>query len=615
MRKTNRREVLAMGTSAAALTLLGAGADKPKPLFGKKEPPLKADQTVSDLAFVHMPPPTRVEGVGLVAGLDGTGSDPEPSVFRQKLVNRLRQAQLPNIEKMLQSKQYSMVIVRGEIPAGITPEDRLDVEISLTQASATQSLAGGTLLETELSVVGVADGKLLEGKVMAKAHGPVLTGSKGQPDDLRSGRVLGGARCKQETPCVLTIKRDHQSVKTAALLEGVVGKRFFYMDGLSQKSMAQAVKSDKHLILHVPKIYHQNPARFFQVLMLMPIFDEPSLRQRRVEAWSRELLDPKTAGTAALKLEGIGANAVATLKTGLASPDANVRFFAAESLAYLNDGSGSEVLAQAVLTRPNDFRAFALAAMAATDDPASLMKLRELMSYPDKEVRYGAFNALRTLDEQDAFLGRVRVRHDDPLPDPEEIDGDEMAYQIAKARKASRARPDPFHLYLVDCEGPPMIHVSNARRAEIVVFGKRQKLLTPCVLGGAGSVLINGAVDDQEVQVARVDPSDPAVPELKVSSRPEVGAVIREAANLGAGYPEIVAILQAAERQKNLEGPLVVDAIPAPKPAYDKAQLASEKADGDAKKDPGLKRTSGEGSGPGRRILDRFRRDRSREKK
>ena len=55
------------------------------------------------------------------------------------------------------------------------------------------------------------------------------------------------------------------------------------------------------------------------------------------------------------------------------------------------------------------FRAYALAALAALDEPAAHMKLRKLMDEPSIEVRYGAFNALRTLDPTDPFLGLVRV--------------------------------------------------------------------------------------------------------------------------------------------------------------------------------------------------------------
>ena len=55
------------------------------------------------------------------------------------------------------------------------------------------------------------------------------------------------------------------------------------------------------------------------------------------------------------------------------------------------------------------FRVYALAALAAMDQPASHLKLRKLMDEPEIELRYGAFNALRTLDPHDPFLGLVRV--------------------------------------------------------------------------------------------------------------------------------------------------------------------------------------------------------------
>ena len=58
------------------------------------------------------------------------------------------------------------------------------------------------------------------------------------------------------------------------------------------------------------------------------------------------------AGEAALKLECIGANAIPTLKRGIESNDRDVRYFAAEALAYLNDDSGVEILADAAANRP-----------------------------------------------------------------------------------------------------------------------------------------------------------------------------------------------------------------------------------------------------------------------
>ncbi len=44
--------------------------------------------------------------------------------------------------------------------------------------------------------------------------------------------------------------------------------------------------------------------------------------------------------------------------------------------------------------------------------------------------------------------------------------------------------------------------------------------------------------------------------------------MLRQVANLGAKYPDIVNILRAASNQKNLPGPLVVDAVPGASPVY-----------------------------------------------
>ena len=65
--------------------------------------------------------------------------------------------------------------------------------------------------------------------------------------------------------------------------------------------------------------------------------------------------------------------------------------------------------------------------------------------------------------------------------------------------------------------------------------------------------------------------------------------MIRRTANLGAKYPDIVAILQAAERQKNLSGPLVIDAVPGSSPVYLEAAIFGK--DTTAKKDEAVKPT------------------------
>ena len=124
------------------------------------------------------------------------------------------------------------------------------------------------------------------------------------------------------------------------------------------------------------------------------------------------------------------------------------------------------------------------------------MKLRKLMDEPEIELRYGAFNALRTLDPNDPFLGQVRV-----IDEPKRSDDDEPSDSMAVAiRRPARRREDPFSLYIVDSEGPALIHVSRSRRSEIVVFGRDQRLLPPIVLD-TGSIFLNAAESDDKLEL------------------------------------------------------------------------------------------------------------------
>jgi len=588
----------------AALALIQTGAS---PAKKKKEPPPpKVSETVGDLAFVVSRGETKLEGVGLVVGLNNTGADPPPSWYRKQLVDEMSKAGVEKPEKLLTSTQVSMVIVRLKIPIGVSPKDKLDVQIEVPPACGTTSLAGGYLLLTRLHEVLLAGGSPKTGADLALAHGPVMIGTLAKPDDPKVGRVLGGGRVKKDYPYTLAIKDNRKSFHTSRMLETIVNERFHQTEDGRQKGVATA-KTDSYLVLKVPTLYHQNQEHFFRVVQLLPMVDGPELRERRIAAWTKELQDPKTAGIAALKLEGIGRSAVEPLKSALTNSNAQIRFFCAESLAYLNDISGVETLAETVARTP-DFRAYSLAALAALDQPASHLKLRKLMDDPAIEVRYGAFNALRTLDPRDPFLGHIRVLDEPKREDDEEEEGpDAMALAIASASRRNRARQDdPFSLYVVDSEGPPLVHVSRTRRPEIVIFGRQQKLMPPIVLG-AGAILLNAAINDEKVELSKIVPSRFGDTDMKLTTTLDLAEVIRRTANLGASYPEVVSILESANRQKNLCGELVVDAVPNPSRLYLEAILGKDTT---AKRDAALMRTAAEtAKSKHRRFFGLFRRE------
>ncbi len=581
MRRTNPGQTRWIGALVAGAALIFTGAGK------KKEPaPPKIEETVGDVASI-IGTDFKVEGVGLVMGLDNTGSDPAPSWQRTKLLDEMRKSGVPHPEQLFQTKQFTLVTVRATVPAGSSLDDKFDVEIEMSPSTATTSLAGGWLVTTQLAQRAKTKEGDKDDKVIASAVGPVMIGNNARPTDPKIGRILGGGHIKEDSPYALTIKEARRSGRTSQLLQNVINNRFHQTAGSDQKGMAVA-KTDSLLILKVPKTYHHNQDRYHKIIKLLPLVDNPELREQRTDKWGRDLLDPKKTGLAALRLEGLGPGAAPKLRAALGSPDDTVRFFAAEALAYLNDSEGdsAKVLAETAKKKP-EFRSYALKAMAATDQSASLLHLRSLMNESEFELRYGAFDALRTLDPTDPFLGKASVLDELPTPDT-----DDMAMQITSAvpkRKATR-REEPFSLYIVDCEGPPMIHVARNTRSELVIFGKSQKMLTPLVLGSGGPLLLNAADGDEMVQISKITEKTLDSPRKKLSSSLEVADVVRQMANIGASYPEVATLLGAASVQKNLPGPYVVDALPTPNKAYEEVQLS----DAVIKKDDSLKKTSAE---------------------
>ncbi len=594
---------LAVAALAALLVPAVAGPISTK----KKTRPLKINETVGDLAYVVSNGEMMVEGVGLVTGLDNTGGDSPPSQYRTMLLNEMTKANVEHAERWLASPQLSIVLVRMTIPMGVGPTDPIDVQVEVPPNCPTKSLAGGYLMRTRLFRVSYGKhGEALRDHELAIAQGPIMLGVPGRPDDLKVGRVLGGGRVKKEYPYTLVIQQNRESFATAKMLETVINQRFHQTEDGHQKGAATG-KTSSFLVLRVPELYHQNQARYFRVVRSLSIIDGPELRARRQAAWSKELLDPKTAGVAALKLEGLGTGAVEPLKEGLKSQDPQVQFFSAEALAYLNDTSGVEVLGRTA-TQQKDFRAYALAALASLDQSASHMMLRKLMDEADVEVRYGAFNALRTLDPTDSYLGQVHVLEEPKPAEEAGAAGESMAMEIAVSSRRRRHVEDPFALYVVDSEGPPLVHVSRTRRTEIVVFGRQQKLLTPVEIGvDGGDILVKAGDEDDKVELIKIVPSAGVGGDAKVTSSLELGEVVRRAAALGARYPQIVALLEQANKQHNLAGRLVVDAVPATSPAYLEAIMGRDRQ---AKRDDAVGRAKGEATGSRwRRLLGLFNRE------
>ena len=88
------------------------------------------------------------------------------------------------------------------------------------------------------------------------------------------------------------------------------------------------------------------------------------------------------------------------------------------------------------------------------DQNAAHVKLRNLMNEPDNELRYGAFNALRTLDPHDPSLGRVRVMDEPQTEEQQDDPPDSMALALASSPQRPR-RTIPLHSTSSIRKAPP----------------------------------------------------------------------------------------------------------------------------------------------------------------
>jgi flagellar basal body P-ring protein FlgI len=510
-------------------------------------------ETIGERTTVGNAMPHQVSGVGLVVGLEGTGAEAVRDHFREMLVKQLETRGVPDIKGELSNPNHALVIVSALIPPGACKGDPLDVEVTLPPRSNVQSLRGGYLREAYLfeyattqelgAPAGGPDG-LVIGRKLAVAEGPVLAGmgDGGEEARLKHGRVWGGARCKADFPLQLLLNKEHQFGRVAKQIADRVNVTF---TGGPRNAPAGAEIAHAHdnlaIDLRVPAQYRHNLERFVRVARLIPFLDDGGENRPYLHKLADDLLDPARTVTAALRLEALGPNSVPALKTGLESSHPLVRFCAAEAMAYLGNSLGADELALAVRQQPL-FRPLALTALASLDEGASRLKLAELIELPlEDEARYGAFHALKTL------CAGHKALHSEKLN-------------------------DSYWLHRVAPQSPPLIHISSTGQAEIVLFGDEPCLKRPFDLM-AGPFILRATPDDERCMVIHFTRSrrDPEHRECSFL----LADVLHTLAELGANYPEVVAVIQEADSAGCLSCRVRCDALPRPTDVYDLLKAGS----------------------------------------
>ena len=500
---------------------------------------------VGDLAVPFGMFPVKVEAVGLVTGLRGTGGDPTPSRYRAALLAEMQTRGVVSPNAVLASRDTALVLVRGVLPPGIQKGDHFDIEVRIPSNGNTTSLRGGHLLQTRLAELAVLD-KIRQGDLLAWAEGPIMVDPSATRQRDRvlmgRGRVLGGGVALKSRPLALVLKPDQQSVLNSARIETAVNRRFHTFHKGVKIGVASA-KTDEYVRLTVHPRYRNNIERYVNIVRSIALRESESERMLRLQVLQKQLLDPLTSARAALQLEAIGRQGVKVLRKGIDQGDQEVRFYSAEALAYLDEGGAADVLAETARQLPA-FRVFALTALSAMDDLSAHEQLHDLLQASSAETRYGAFRALWAMDP------------DDPLVMGESLGGQ-------------------FSYHVLDTSRPAMIHVTRSRRPEVVLFGQDQRLCAPAVLEAGNQIMIRGVKDDEFV-VSRFAIGEPDQKRF-VSNR--VDDVIRAVAELGGTYPDVVQALEEAKASGALSSRFEVDALPEAGRTYDRVYGDESKGD------------------------------------
>jgi hypothetical protein len=470
----------------------------------------------------------RIEAAALVTGLADTGSDPPPGPQRAALLADMQARGVIEPNSLLGSLGTSLVWVHGYLPPGCHKGERFDITVEVPASHDTTSLAGGWLMKTRLAEKAIVANMIRDGHELGIGEGPLLVDpvSSGTLDSKSRIRAIvpGGGISLADRELGLIVAAEHRSFAMSKRLGDWINRRFHTVIRGSKRGVANP-KTDRYIELQVPPLYRHNLGRYIRVVQCVAVIEPPEGRHARLQLLDRQLADPVTAPAAALRLEAIGKDGIPILRKGLESDDAEIRFTAAEALAYLGESVAAPHLAEAARNL-RSARPAAMAALSVLDDANGIDALEGLLTSRSAETRYGAFRALQRLDP-----GMPLVRGE----------------QLAEACR----------LHVLDVGGPPMVHSTRRERPEFVFFGTDHPVASGLRAEAGRSIVV--VVEGRTATVSRFLPGQS---DQQTEVPAEAAAVVRAIIGLGGGYPDAVQFLQQAAAGRFLSSRLAFDAVP-----------------------------------------------------
>ncbi len=508
------------------------------------------DQRLNELLKVPEPPELvreaaiprglnaiHVEGVAAVNGLPGTGGPADPSVFRDQLLEEMKRHDIVDPNQFLELPETALVRVDAIIPAGARRGDPLDLRVLSPARSKVSNLHSGWLMDTRLRHQQMLQNAIRQSEVMVIGTGPVVTRSDihGGSDEAHQteGFVIGGGRVQIERKLGLILRPEYQHVKMAVRLADAINRRFYFFDGTTRRGIAKATEDD-YIEVEVHPRYRGQEARLMTIVGSIGVKPESSDTQQRLVELSKRLREPATAADAANQLEALGESAIPTLADANQVSNPELRFYAAEALAYLDRTEAIEPLEAAIKSEPA-FRYSGLLALEGLQQHLALDALRRLMDESSLETRYGAFRSLRRRDDGKRVLNGKTIG-------------------------------DSFRLYKIASQASGAIVVSTIETPEIVLFGSTGTIDIPEFMFGSDGILLKpepespGQIRISRFQVGQSD-KRAVVPN-------NVESVIAGVAAVGGGYGDVIAVLRKAKEAGYLKQQLALDPLPQSQRTY-----------------------------------------------
>jgi hypothetical protein len=474
------------------------------------------DSTIGSLTKIFVPEPIPVEGLGLVVGLEGTGSTECPpqirAYLRQYILRQLPAKTRLDVDEFINNPNTAVVSVQGVIPAIASKNQYIDIRVTALPSTQTTSLDGGRLFTAELKMMGSLGVKT---RILADAEGPIYIDKIDSAGiDNKTGYILAGGKILDEYKIILTLHKPDF---------GMANRIRNRINGRFDDAEAKAVSSERVEFIIPPK-YKEQKQRFVSIVTAMYLIQEPAINNKRINTYVKGLSGSQDKYSNEVALEAIGNECLEELGVLLESSDEKTRLHAGRCLLSLGSDAGLVTLRQIVQDKESAYRVEALESItfgAKRNDAVSIS--RKLLRDDDFWIRLAAYEQLRKLDDVDIaqeFIG------------------------------------SSFYLEQVTQTEFKTVFVSRSGQPRIVLFGAPISCDGNIFVQSAkGDIIINAPSGQKYVNIIRRHPKRPSViTQLKSSF--EIGDIIKTLCEepvkegekgrggLGVSYADAAALLK-----------------------------------------------------------------------